>query len=91
MQQKKRWQLYIVRCSDGTLYTGIALDARQRLTEHNGSSRGARYTRARRPVTLVYVQVFADHSRAAKEEARIKKLSRYTKLALIAQHHGKTH
>ncbi len=91
MQRKKRWQLYIVRCNDGTLYTGIALDAKQRLTEHNGSSRGARYTRAKRPVTLVFVQEFPDRSRAAKEEARIKKLPRQAKLELITQYHGETH
>lgn len=91
MQRKKRWQLYIVRCADGTLYTGIALDARQRLIEHNESHRGARYTRAKRPVTLVFVQEFPDRSRAAKEEAHIKKLPRQAKLELITQYHGETH
>jgi putative endonuclease len=51
----KRWFIYMVRCADGTLYTGIATDPRRRVAEHNGLGRsGARYTRGRRPVRLVY-------------------------------------
>lgn len=80
--------LYIVRCADGTLYTGIATDVARRVTEHNGESkiknRGARYTSARRPVTLVYDAAFDTRSAASKEEARIKRLSRGEKQALIA-------
>lgn len=86
--------LYIVECADGTLYTGLATDVARRLLEHNGGAmgksgkamrgKGARYTSARRPVVLVYQAPFATRSEAAKEEARIKRLSRTEKFALIA-------
>lgn len=77
--------VYIVRCADGTLYTGIATDVDRRLDEHNGSRpRGARYTSARRPVTLVYRAAFASRAEASREEHRIKRLSRDGKTALIA-------
>jgi putative endonuclease len=79
------YAVYILRCADGTLYTGIATDIVRRVAEHNGEgTRGARYTSARRPVTLVYAAEWADRSAACKEEARIKRLSRHEKLALIA-------
>jgi putative endonuclease len=80
------YAVYIVRCADGSLYTGLATDVARRLAEHNGvGTRGARYTSARRPVVVVYVADFANRSLAAKEEARIKQLSRMEKLALIAR------
>ena len=80
--------VYIVLCADGTLYTGIATDVARRLAEHNGlKPRGARYTLARRPVTLVFAASFATRSEAAKEEARIKRLSRREKEMLIAGAH----
>lgn len=69
-------------CADGTLYTGITVEVKRRVDEHNGSSLGAKYTRTRRPVDLVYTRGFASRSDAAKEEARIKKLSRTEKLSL---------
>jgi putative endonuclease len=79
------YAVYIVECADRTLYTGIATDVTRRLAEHNGSgTRGARYTSARRPVRLIYVADFADRSTACKEEARIKRMSRMEKQALIA-------
>ena len=79
------YALYIVACADGTLYTGIATDVQRRLAEHNGlKPKGARYTSARRPVTLVYEAAFETRSAAQKEEARIKRLSRSEKDALIA-------
>ena len=77
------WQVYILRCADGTLYAGVSTDLRRRISEHNNSSLGAKYTSGRRPVTLVYSQSFADRSSALKEESRIKKLSRGAKLKLI--------
>ncbi len=81
----KRWQVYIVRCADGTLYTGVAMDVTRRVAEHNGlRTSGARYTRARRPVKLVYQEKTANRSAACKREYRIKQLSRREKLALIA-------
>lgn len=79
----QRYSVYIVRCADGTLYTGIARDPVARVVEHNTSPRGAKYTRSRRPVELVYARRYADRSRATREEARIKALSRREKLALI--------
>jgi len=81
----KRWQVYIVRCADGTLYTGVAIDVARRVSEHNGTrTNGARYTRARRPVRLIYHEQAANRSAACKREYRIKQMSRREKLALIA-------
>ncbi len=77
------YTLYIVECVDKTLYTGIATDVERRVGEHNTSLRGAKYTRTRRPVKLVYSRRFRTRSRACIEEARIKKLSRREKLELI--------
>jgi len=76
---------YILRCSDDTLYTGITTNICRRIREHNGElkSRGARYTRNRRPVTLVFSQSFKDRSGASREESRIKQLTRAQKIALI--------
>jgi putative endonuclease len=79
------YAVYIVACADGSLYTGIAIDVVKRLDEHNGAgTRGARYTAARRPVSLAYVARCGTRSAACKEEARIKSLSREAKLRLIA-------
>ena len=80
------WHVYIVRCADDTLYTGIAIEVERRIAEHNGSGRaGARYTRARRPVALAYQEGAASRSDAAKREYAIKRMSRGQKLALIAR------
>ena len=79
------WHVYIVRCADGTFYTGVTIDVARRVTEHNGAGRtGARYTRARRPVKLVYQEPVADRSAAGKREHAIKQLTRTAKRALIA-------
>jgi len=79
------YTVYIVRCADGTLYTGIATDVARRITEHNHSNKGAKYTRTRRPVTLVHSEIFDDRSAASKREYQIKKqMSRAEKLALVA-------
>ena len=77
------YHLYILRCADKTLYTGITVDLQRRIKEHNNSPLGARYTRARRPVKLVYSKKFRNRSLATKEEIRIKKLSRKEKIELI--------
>ena len=74
--------VYIVSCSDGTLYTGITTDVERRLNEHN-SGRGAKYTRSRLPVTLSYRELAADKSSALRRELEIKSMSRGGKLALI--------
>ena len=79
------WIVYILRCKDDSLYTGITIDMERRLLEHNGDNRlGSRYTRARRPVTLVYQEQLASRSLAAKREAQIKQLSKADKELLIA-------
>lgn len=75
--------VYILSCSDGTLYTGITMDVKRRLDEHNHSDKGAKYTKARRPLTLVYTESCADKSEALKREIKIKKLSRIQKEALV--------
>ncbi|MFA5369059.1 MAG: GIY-YIG nuclease family protein [Candidatus Paceibacterota bacterium] len=77
------YSVYIVQCNDDTLYTGIAVDLTRRTSEHNSSKRGAKYTRARRPVRLVYSKKFRDKSAALRAEIQIKKLSRNDKLTLI--------
>jgi len=77
-----KYFLYILRCDDLTLYTGITTDLKRRIDEHNHSSIGARYTRGRRPVELVYSKKFNSRSLATKEECRIKKLSRSEKMEL---------
>lgn len=78
------WFVYILRCADDTLYTGITTDVARRLAEHNaGSAPGARYTRSRRPVALLYQETIASRSAATKREWCIKRLQRSDKLALI--------
>jgi putative endonuclease len=78
------YYVYIVKCADGTLYTGIAIELERRIDEHNGSDKGAKYTRVRRPVILVYSEEYPDRSSASKREYEIKKkMSRTDKLNLI--------
>jgi putative endonuclease len=77
------YYVYIIKCADKTLYTGITTDLKRRITEHNSSKLAAKYTSSRRPVKLVYSKKFKNRSTASKEEARIKKLKRIKKLELI--------
>jgi len=78
------YYVYMLECADGTLYTGITTDLERRLEEHNGSEKGAKYTRARRPVTLVYSEKYPDRSSASKREYEIKHtMNRTQKLILI--------
>jgi len=79
----KEWYVYIVQCSDKSLYTGITVDLDRRVLEHNTSNKGAKYTRPRRPVQLVYSEAHEDRSSASKRESAIKKLSRTEKLTLL--------
>jgi len=78
------YHLYILKCADKTLYTGITVDLDRRIKEHNTSRLGAKYTASRRPVKLVYSKKFRTRSTASKEEYRIKQLSRKEKLALAS-------
>ena len=76
------WYLYILRCKDDTLYTGITTDVERRLEAHC-SGRGAKYTRGRGPLELVYSESCGTHSEALKREHRIKHMSRQEKLQLL--------
>lgn len=77
------WSVYILECADGTLYTGITNDIARRIEAHNSGQTAAKYTRARRPVKLVYEESGMSRSDAAKREHAVKKLSRKQKLILI--------
>lgn len=77
------YYLYILQCSDSTLYTGITTDLVRRVQEHNSSKLGAKYTKARRPVELVYSKKFRSKSLALKAEYKIKQLTREEKLIMI--------
>ena len=76
------WKLYILRCGDGSLYTGITTDVEKRLEAHR-TGKGAKYTRGRGPLELVYREECGNHSAALKRELEIKKLSREEKEKLI--------
>ena len=77
-----QWYLYILRCKDNTLYTGITTDVEKRLVAHR-SGKGAKYTRGRAPLELVYQESCGSHSNALKREAEIKKLPRTAKELLV--------
>lgn len=78
------WTVYMLRCADGSLYTGIAVNMERRLAQHNGELLGgARYTRGRRPVKVVYQEGYSSRSLASKREAEIKKLNRQKKIFLL--------
>ncbi len=75
------WYVYLVRCADGTLYAGISNDVARRVDDHN-RGRGARYTRGRGPVELVWFEAAGTRAEATRREAAVKRLSRAAKLAL---------
>ena len=81
-EKTKHHYVYILRCSDGSLYTGWTTDLEVRVKTHN-SGKGAKYTRSRLPAVLVYHEVFADKLAAQSREREIKKMSRARKLELI--------
>ncbi|SIS66625.1 GIY-YIG nuclease family protein [Neptunomonas antarctica] len=84
LKKSPLWHIYILLCADGTLYTGITTDCERRLKEHNNSpSLGAKYTRTRRPVSMVWCEDVASRSLAGRRECAIKQLSRAKKLALV--------
>ena len=78
----KKWYIYILRCADGTLYTGSTDDVDRRVAVHN-SGKGAKYTRGRGPVEVVYTEECESYSAALKREYAIKQLSRGEKIKLI--------
>jgi putative endonuclease len=77
-----RWYVYLVACADGSLYTGVTRVLSRRIAAHN-AGKAARYTRARRPVQLVYAEPAGDRAAAQRREAEIKRWKRPRKLALI--------
>ena len=79
---EQTWKLYILRCRDGSLYTGITTDVEKRLAAHN-AGKGAKYTRGRGPLELVYQEVCIDRSHALRRELEIKALPKEEKLKLI--------
>lgn len=81
------WFVYMVECADMSLYTGITTNLTRRVNEHNTNSRGARYTRAKRPVSLVYWEFCSTRSEASKRENSIKKLKAPKKRILILSYH----
>lgn len=80
------WWVYIVECSDKSMYTGITTDTDRRVMEHNTSTKGAKYTRSKRPVSLVYKEHCENRSIASKREYEIKKLKRADKLLLVSNY-----
>lgn len=82
---QNNWFVYIVKCSDDTLYTGIAKDVESRISQHNQGKLGAKYTKSRRPVVEIYREAASDRSAASKREYQIKQLTRKQKLALTDQ------
>lgn len=80
-----RLVVYILRCADGSLYTGITTDLARRLDEHNQSTKGARYTRSRRPVTLVWHERHVSRAAASRRERAIKNLERPQKEKLMGE------
>ena len=79
-----KWIMYVARCSDNSLYTGITTDVARRIHEHNHSKRGAKYTRSRRPVILAYTKEYATRSEALIAESSFKKLNKTQKELIVS-------
>lgn len=79
------WYVYLLNCSDNTLYCGMTKDLERRLNQHNRGRAGAKYTRARRPVSLVYAREFPDRASAGRFEYQLKQLDRAQKLQLLTE------
>ena len=79
---EKKWYLYVLRCGDGTLYTGITTDVQARFSQHQ-AGKGAKYTRGRGPLEVVYTEECEDHSAALKRELAVKALSREEKEKML--------
>lgn len=82
------WYVYIIKASDGSLYTGVTTDVTRRFKEHCGTARSAKYFRGRQAVKIVYTESHKDRSSAQRREAAIRKLSRVSKLKLVTQGGG---
>jgi putative endonuclease len=84
-KETQKWFVYILQCNDNTLYTGITTNLTQRLHEHNHGSKGAKYTRGRRPVSLLYSEKYPSRSAATSREFQIKQFPRKQKQQLIGK------
>ena len=82
------WYVYILECNDATLYTGVTTDITRRLVEHNTSTKGAKYTRSRRPVKIVYSCSLPTRSEAQKQEYLLRKKSKEEKTRIIMTRNG---
>lgn len=82
---KHPWYVYLLSCSDDTLYCGMTKDLERRLNQHNRGRSGAKYTRARRPVSLVFAREFPDRASAGRFEYQLKQMDRARKLQLLAE------
>lgn len=82
------WYVYLLRCADGSLYAGITTDPARRLDQHNAGRAGAKYTRSRRPVELVWSETAEDRASASRREHALKRLSREAKEAVIRAARG---
>ena len=83
MTKNNTWTIYFLRCNDNSLYTGITTDIKRRLHQHNNTKLGAKYTRARRPVVLVYSETAVDKSTASKREYQLRTLTKKQKEKLV--------
>jgi putative endonuclease len=86
MTTSNTWQVYLLRCNDNSLYAGITTDIQRRLKQHNNSKLGAKYTRARRPVEIAYVENASDRSTASKREYYIRTMTKMKKEQLVNQY-----
>jgi len=81
---EQHWFIYLLRCADNSLYCGVTTDTKRRLTEHNAcNKRGAKYTRVRRPVALVYWETCESRQQACQREYQVKQLTKAKKEALV--------
>lgn len=84
MMTNNTWTVYFLRCNDNSLYAGITTDIVRRLHQHNHTKLGAKYTKAKRPVTLVFIETATDRSAASKREYQLRKLTKAQKEQLVS-------
>jgi len=89
MTTNSAWYVYLLRCNDNSLYAGITTDMNRRLHQHNNTKLGAKYTRAKRPVTLAFIEEATDKSNASKREYQLRKLTKIKKEQLVSEYLNK--
>ncbi len=85
-KKKQSWWVYLLRCNDNSLYAGVTTDIHRRINEHNNSKLGAKYTRAKRPASLAYLEEADNKSNACKREYQIRHLNKLKKEQLVSNH-----